>query len=471
MTEGKAPVNPGDVLAGKYRVERVLGVGGMGVVVAALHLELDQRVALKFLLPEAAARPDITTRFSREARAAAKIRNEHVARVTDVGTLESGAPYIVMEYLEGRDLSQIVDKHGPLPIQVAVDYVLQACLALAEAHAAGIIHRDLKPSNLFLAQMADGTEIIKVLDFGISKSLVPSPEGAEGIGALTKTAEVLGSPMYMSPEQLKAFRDVDARADLWGLGVILYELVTAKAPFDRGSIAEIFGAIIYEKAPPLSAMLPSVPPGFEGIVARCLEKEPADRYKNIADLAEALHSFGSHESKSSVQRISRLLQAHAGSLEISRPSFPVAAIAPPPSSSPGEAVTPGLPTGNSTRTSWGQPEEDAKPRSIGRIVALAAVPVVALAGVGLFVALSARKPAPSPGSDRAPAPTREIAEVPAVSAGPVVAPSAEIVALAPPSASASARPRQGKLPSGGAGVKRPGGRTTKEDPNGFGDRK
>ncbi len=255
MSAAEAPVQPGDVLAGKYRVERVLGVGGMGVVVAALHLELDQRVALKFLLPSVAARPEAVARFSREGRAAAKIRSEHIARVSDVGTLDSGAPYIVMEYLDGRDLSAIVEKSGPLPIHVAVDYVLQASMALAEAHVAGIVHRDLKPSNLFLARQPDGTEIIKVLDFGISKSLAASPDASREGAAITKTTDIFGSPLYMSPEQLKDARAVDARADLWALGVILYEIITGKAPFDRRSVAEVFGAILHEKPLPLLSVL------------------------------------------------------------------------------------------------------------------------------------------------------------------------------------------------------------------------
>src|SRR5262245_19474099 len=187
MVTAEAPVQPGDVLAGKYRVEKVRGVGGMGVVVAAMHMDLDQRVALKFLLPAAAAKPEVVARFDREARAAAKIKSEHVARVSDVGKLENGTPYIVMEYLEGGDLADRVEKSGAMPITLAVDYVLQACEAISEAHAAGIVHRDLKPANLYLARQGDGSVIIKVLDFGISKAITQGPDSAAQAGGLTKT--------------------------------------------------------------------------------------------------------------------------------------------------------------------------------------------------------------------------------------------------------------------------------------------
>ena len=189
-----APPREGDVIAGKYRVERILGAGGMGVVVAAHHLVLDERVALKFLLPYASVNRDSVARFVREARAAAKIKNDHVARVSDVGELPNGSPYMVMEYLEGIDLAGWLARSGPLPIPEAVDFVLQACEALAEAHTLGIVHRDLKPANLFCIQRADGQFWIKVLDFGISKIMAPQSQG----NLLTRTIAVMGSPLYMS---------------------------------------------------------------------------------------------------------------------------------------------------------------------------------------------------------------------------------------------------------------------------------
>jgi serine/threonine-protein kinase len=199
LTPGSIPVAQGDVLAGKYRVDHVLGVGGMGVVVSATHLQLDQRVALKFMLPVGLAHPALVERFAREARAAARLKSDHVARVLDVGTLDSGSPYMVMEYLEGSDLGSVVAERGPMPVHMAVDCVLQACDAVAEAHAIGIIHRDLKPRNLFLTGRNDGRALVKVLDFGISKHKT----GASDL-SLTRTTEIIGSPNYMSPEQLRS---------------------------------------------------------------------------------------------------------------------------------------------------------------------------------------------------------------------------------------------------------------------------
>src|SRR4051794_37656982 len=203
-----APVKEGELLAGKYRVDKVLGVGGMGVVVAAHHIQLDDRVAIKFLLPETLGNGDAVMRFAREARAAVKIKSEHVARVTDVGTLENGAPYMVMEYLEGGDLAAWLQDRGRLPVELAVDLLLQACEAIAEAHAIGIVHRDLKPANLFVARLPGGVQSVKVLDFGISKMTGFSASGGES--SATKTSALLGSPLYMSPEQMRSSKDVDA---------------------------------------------------------------------------------------------------------------------------------------------------------------------------------------------------------------------------------------------------------------------
>jgi serine/threonine-protein kinase len=236
------PVQEGEVLAGKYRVERVLGVGGMGVVVAALHIGLDERVAIKFLLPEALGNPEAVARFAREARAAVKIKSLHVARVSDVGVLETGAPYMVMEFLQGQDLSQRVRDHGPLSIQEAVDFILQACEAIAEAHALGMVHRDLKPANLFLTRMADGSPCVKVLDFGISKVTSPSSSGQDF--GMTKTQAVMGSPLYMSPEQMASSRDVDGRTDIWALGTILYELLTGRVPFLGDTMPQLCAMIL-----------------------------------------------------------------------------------------------------------------------------------------------------------------------------------------------------------------------------------
>jgi serine/threonine-protein kinase len=297
--ENAAPVQPGDVLAGKYRVERILGVGGMGVVVAAHHVQLDERVALKFLLPEALANEEAVARFGREARAAVKIKNEHVARVTDVGQLENGSPYIVMEYLEGEDLSAWLEKRGAMPVDQAVDFVLQACEAIAEAHSLGIVHRDLKPANLFCIQRADGPLCIKVLDFGISKVTAPGGDAA----SMTRTRAVVGSPHYMSPEQMTASREVDSRADIWSLGVILFELVAGRPPFEAAAITELAIKVAIEPAVGLRTIRADVPVGLEQVVATCLEKDRTARFQTVAELATALLPFAPEQSRLSVERV------------------------------------------------------------------------------------------------------------------------------------------------------------------------
>jgi|SRR5579859_391095 len=311
-------VQPGDVLAGKYRVERVLGHGGMGIVVRAHHIQLDEKVALKFLLPSALKRPDVVSRFDREARAAVRIKSEHVARVTDVGRLESGSPYMVMEYLEGVDLGVWLRKGGPLPVDEAAELVLQACEALAEAHGLGIVHRDLKPANLFCIRRADGLRSIKVLDFGISK--LTAPGAAE---AVTHSSVVLGTAHYMSPEQIQASKGVDARTDIWSLGVILFELVTGQLPFQAEAVTEVVVKIVNSTPPRLRALRPDLPASFERVVMRCMEKDREKRLQNVADLAVLLREFAPARAVASVDRILRTVKA-AGLAEAAPPGPAVA---------------------------------------------------------------------------------------------------------------------------------------------------
>jgi serine/threonine-protein kinase len=282
-----AGVAEGRTLADKYRIERVLGVGGMGVVVAATHLALGEQVAIKVMLPEAAQNGEAVARFLREASASARVKSEHVVRVTDVAKLPTGAPYMVMEYLEGLDLARVLRQRGHLPVAEAVDAVLQACVAIAEAHAMGIVHRDLKPSNLFLAQRSDGSRLIKVLDFGISKVTA----GADPSALETKTTALMGTPLYMSPEQLRSSKSVDTRTDIWALGVILYELVAGVPPFLADSITELVLKIATEPVPPLSRARPGAPPALAEIVAMCTQKDRDARYATVAELARALQPF------------------------------------------------------------------------------------------------------------------------------------------------------------------------------------
>jgi serine/threonine-protein kinase len=298
-------VHEGQIIAGKYRIERVLGAGGMGVVVAAHHLLLDEKVAIKFLLPETLKHAETVGRFAREARAAAKIKSEHVARVIDVGELESGAPYIVMEFLDGSDLAAWIRERGPLPIELAVDFVLQGCEAVAEAHRLGIVHRDLKPANLFIVHRLDGQYAVKVLDFGISKF---TGSAATSGAAMTTTAAVMGSPLYMSPEQMHSARTVDARTDVWALGVVLYEALAGAPPFRAETLPELCAKILATAPAPLRSVRPEVPRALEAVVEKCLEKDREKRFRTVGDLAAPLAEFGSDSARLSARRIAGVLQ-------------------------------------------------------------------------------------------------------------------------------------------------------------------
>jgi eukaryotic-like serine/threonine-protein kinase len=295
--------NPGEVLGGKYRIERVIGRGGMGVVVAARHVTLHQTVAIKLLPDDQAKDAENVARFLREARAVVRLKSEHAIKVTDVGRRKSGAPYFVMELLEGEDLDAIITR-GPLRVSDVVDWILQACEAVAEAHALGIIHRDLKPRNLFLAKRVNGKSLVKVLDFGLAK-----PVSAFGDAKLTKTTTVLGSPQYMSPEQMRSLRDVDHRTDVWSLGVCLYELLTRRMPFEADTVPVLCALVLKDQPKPVNLHRPDVPEALAQIVARCLEKDPAARFADIQQLAYALEPFGSSESRGASTRIAGVLRA------------------------------------------------------------------------------------------------------------------------------------------------------------------
>jgi serine/threonine-protein kinase len=314
-------------IAGKYRIERELGKGGMGLVVAATHVDLGQRVAIKLLHASAAYDTEALARFTREARAAARIQGEHVVRVMDVGSLEDGTAYIVMEYLEGDNLEAVLQQRGPLPIPVAVGWLLEACEGVAAAHAAGIVHRDLKPANLFLAKQPDRRTLIKVLDFGVSKIMRPPDASALDEAVVTQTGQVFGSPNYMSPEQLRSAGRVDVRADIWALGAVLQEMLTGRPPFLRGSMAEVLAAIMRDPPPPLRGVRPDAPPELERVLLRCLSKAPEERFADVRELGRALAPFGAKGAEESVERIARLLSAGDVTADIS-------AQLPPPAAAP-----------------------------------------------------------------------------------------------------------------------------------------
>ena len=296
--------NAGTVLLGKYRVESLIGAGGMGYVLKAHHLELDQPVAIKCLLPELLNREDQVQRFSREARACSKLRGPHVARVMDVGRLPDNSPIIVMEYLEGADLGAIIKAHGAQDPAMAVDMLLQACEGLAEAHGAGIIHRDVKSSNFFIVQPPNQPPLLKVLDFGIATA-------PAGTSDLTGDTTVMGTPDYMAPEQMRSTKDVDQRSDIWSLGVVLYELLDGTRPFRSETYASLCFAVGMD---PPEAMTQPVPAGLQQIVLRCLAKPLAERYQTVAELAWDLVPFASDPAlaRGAAERCARYLNNNPG---------------------------------------------------------------------------------------------------------------------------------------------------------------
>jgi len=298
-------VAAGQIVADKYRIERVLGVGGMGFVVAATHVQLEGTFALKFLKKRFLTDPDVVDRFTREAQAACRVRSDYVARVFDVGTT-NGAPFLVMDCLVGRDLAAVLAERGRLSIEDAVEYVVQACAALAAAHACGVVHRDIKPENLFLVE-SDGVSAVKLLDFGISSVALTGRDKEAPSSRLTGTL-TLGTPLYMSPEQIRSTASADAQSDLWSLGVVLYELLTGASPFVADSVGGVCAAILEKEPPSLLQFRPDAPAGLAEIVERCLRKDPVQRYDNVSQLAVALLGFAPTrclavaESSSSIRR-------------------------------------------------------------------------------------------------------------------------------------------------------------------------
>jgi serine/threonine protein kinase len=436
--DGRGRMEPGTVLADKYRVGHVLGRGGMGMVAFADHLQLMQPVAIKFLHPLIGHDADAIARLLREAQATARLRSEHVARVLDVGALPGGTPFIVMEHLEGQDVASLL-RAGPLAAATAVDMVLQVCEGLAEAHSLGIVHRDLKPSNLFVTRRRDGTPLVKILDFGISKTTVEqdalaaaaapaasagdavdtqrsgddapptgvvvplacapraTPGAAPGAAidpACTRTEAVMGTPGYMSPEHMRSSKHVDARTDLWSLGVVLYELLAGRRPFHGDTRAALREQITSAAPPPLGGAVPS---GLARVVARCLEKAPEDRFADVAALAEALAPFSATppQAMTAARRMARILGTRADGTG----TFVA-----------GEVPTPARPT-----PTW-------------RFAAGA----LAVAGVVTLVMTTRSAPIPRVAVPPLPAPTAVPAAAMAVAPAPVPAPAAVIAPVAEP---------------------------------------
>jgi serine/threonine-protein kinase len=297
----------GEVIAEKYRIEEPLGEGGMAVVFAAHHLLLDKPIALKILSPDLPRLPQLRERFLTEARAAARVDSPHVARVMDVGTLDSGLPYMVLERLEGCDLEELLEVERKLSIGDAVDYVLQALQGLAHAHTLGVVHRDLKPANLFLAHQSDGSAIIKILDFGIAK-LATSPTEDERPSRATQQGQAVGTPMYMSPEHVRNEKFIDHRTDIWAMGVVLYELLTGQTPFEADGIGETFGAVLNRLPTSARASRPEIPDPLDDAILKCLQQDPDDRFQDVAQFARAIGPYGTGACAFMVETIEQTLR-------------------------------------------------------------------------------------------------------------------------------------------------------------------
>ncbi len=306
-----SPVEIGDIVNGKYRIEGVIGEGGVGVVVSAQHLELDERVALKFLKADALGDAGLVGRFAREAKAAVSIKSEHVARILDVGTLgKNGSPFIVMEYLDGADLRTALQLYGKFSVSDTAEYALHVCEALAMAHANGIIHRDIKPDNLFLTTnpQMPGMKSVKVLDFGISKAALTGSVFRQSMPLVT-TQHLMGTPLYMSPEQIRATAEADARSDIWSLGMVMYEMLTGMTAFQGASLTELCAAILERTVEPLVDQRPEIPPELAATIERCLAKSADDRFQNVAELAQAILPFAPKRARSCAERAVSVLRA------------------------------------------------------------------------------------------------------------------------------------------------------------------
>lgn len=315
--EDRSLIEVGSEVEGRFRIEREIGRGGMGVVYAASHLTMRKKVAFKVLNEETAADDECVARFLRETRVAAKLISPHAVRVFDVGRLQSGAPYMVMELLEGQDLERALDVDGVFDVPRALDTIAQACDAIGEAHLVGIVHRDIKLANLFLADAAPHP-IVKVLDFGLAK-------GGTAIGAessLTHAEALMGTPHYMPPEQLASSRDVDARADVWSLGVALYRLLTKRYPFNGAHFAALAARILAGAPAPPSQHRPDLPPAIDRLVMTCLARDPKDRYADANELAKAIAKAQSPQEPITKPVSAPTAAAKIGDHTLTLPAYP-----------------------------------------------------------------------------------------------------------------------------------------------------
>jgi len=279
-------IPPSELVAGKYKLTRLLGRGGMGSVWQGVHVTLGNKVACKFIEPEFVTSKDALHRFENEARAAASLKSKHVVDVYDHGIMPDGRPYIVMEFLEGEPLDARLDRMGTLPLDETATIVQQVSRALHRAHTGGIVHRDLKPENIFIVRdEEDQIDIAKVVDFGIAKF---TDSVSSGLSSATRTGSIMGTPYYMSPEQARGLKNVDARADIWSLGIIAYQVLTGVRPYDGEAVGDILVRICTTTPVPPSQLNPTLPQAIDGWLARALAQDPANRFQDVRELADAL---------------------------------------------------------------------------------------------------------------------------------------------------------------------------------------
>jgi serine/threonine-protein kinase len=434
----------GRVIGGKYRIERPLGAGAWAQVFLAEHVDLHSKVAIKILTNWESCGEKQLGRFLREARSAARLKTIHVCRVLDVGRTEEGAPFTVLEHLDGTDFQHVVEERGRVDPATAVEYVLQACEGLAEAHASGIVHRDLKPANMFLTAAPDGSPLVKILDFGISKEMT----GQKIDIHLTRSTDLLGTPFYMSPEQLRDAAEVDARTDIWSMGVILWRMLSGVMPFEGGSFAELCVSIM--TGPPPSRGLEHIPSGLVDTLYRCLEKDPARRFENVRQLAGALSHWLSGEESSRVSRISRVLARYGSAAEQTAGGpAPVAATPVPAIGAFDPTADAGAPSlAVTTPVPFASPSVPPRWRRIVFIACIAAG--LAMAGVAVILLLShdeAPSAAASLDAGTVAAQPTAVAAQPAPAAKPEAVDAAPVpAAAAPPRAPAHRAIRKKKLP-------------------------
>ncbi|HTN91349.1 MAG TPA: protein kinase [Sorangium sp.] len=367
---------PDSVVGGKYRLERPLSRGGMGSVWVARHVNLGSLVAVKFMAPTYAASSTFLARFEREARIAASLQSPHVVYVQDYG-IDDDTPYLVMELLQGEDLGTRLERVGRLSLADAALLLMQAGKAIRRAHDAGLVHRDLKPANLFLVRVEEEQdEIVKVLDFGIVKET-----GAHLKDEVTRTGELLGSPHYMSPEQVRGEKDIDQRSDLWSLGVILFCAVTGELPFQGDQLGAVIANILVAPLPSASQLAPELPPGTDAFFARALARDRAQRFQSIGEMLGELRRLAGMASPSIPD-----LQLSSGNPTSSRPKFsgtiPLHAVEVSAPAAAPRSARPG------TLTGAGSTAQEAVPQRPSRALLALAVAATVLLAAGITATVS-----------------------------------------------------------------------------------